>query len=241
MTKTLAVARTAGPDRFSDGLYTVAEAARYLRVPTSTLNNWTHGYAMKSDHRRTVVGAPILSTVGPTGGASIPFIGLAEGLVLAGIRRSGVPLQRIRPALNLLSQEFGLTHALASRQLFSDGAEVIYDYANKTGDDDATRDLIVVRNGQRVFAEIVEEYLQLITFGEDGYAQVLRLPGYASAGVIADPARGFGQPIFADGGARLDDVLGLFRAGEPLSVVAEEYGVPGDALEDAVRVATQAA
>ncbi len=241
MTKTLAVARSDGPDRFSDGLYTVAEAARYLRVPTSTLNNWTHGYTMKSDHRPTVVGAPILSTVGPTGGASIPFIGLAEGLVLTALRRSGVPLQRIRPALDLLSQQFGLTHALASQQLFSDGAEVIYDYANKTGDDDATRDLIVVRNGQRVFAEIVEEYLQLVTFGEDGYAQVLRLPGYASAWVIADPARGFGQPIFADGGARLDDVLGLFRAGEPLSVVAEEYGVPGDALEDAVRVATQAA
>jgi uncharacterized protein (DUF433 family) len=241
MTKTLAARRSGGPDRFSDGLYTVAEAARYLLVPTSTLNNWTHGYTMKSDHRPTVVGAPILSTVGPTGGASIPFIGLAEGLVLAAIRRSGVPLQRIRPALDRLSKDFGLTHALASRQLFTDGAEVIYDYANKTGDDDATRDLIVVRNGQRVFAEIVEEYLQLITFGEDGYAQVLRLPGYTSARVIADPARGFGQPIFADGGARLDDVLGLFRAGEPLSVVAEEYGVPGDALEDAVRVATQAA
>jgi len=43
------------------------------------------------------------------------------------------------------------------------------------------------------------------------------------------------------GGARLDDALGLFRAGEPLDVVADEYGIPRDHLEDAVRIATRAA
>jgi len=43
----------------------------------------------------------------------IPFVGLAEGLVLAGIRRSGVHLQRIRPSLDQLQAEFGLDHVLA--------------------------------------------------------------------------------------------------------------------------------
>jgi Putative DNA-binding HTH domain len=41
----------------------------------------------------------------------IPFIGLAEGLVLAATRRSGVPLQRIRPALERLEEEFGLAYS----------------------------------------------------------------------------------------------------------------------------------
>lgn len=61
------------------------------------------------------------------------------------------------------------------------------------------------------------------------------------ADVVVDPDRGFGQPIFARGGARLEDALALLRAGEPLDVVADEYGMPRDQLEDAVRIATRTA
>jgi uncharacterized protein (DUF433 family) len=61
------------------------------------------------------------------------------------------------------------------------------------------------------------------------------------AEVLVDPSRGFGQPIFARGGARLEDALALFRADEPLDVVADEYGVPRVELEDAVRIATRIA
>lgn len=39
-----------------------------------------------------------------------------------------MPLQRIRPALDALDREFGVAHALASRRLYTDGAEVLYDH-----------------------------------------------------------------------------------------------------------------
>jgi len=68
------------------------------------------------------------------GGAVVPFIGLAEGYVLAALRKAGVSLQRIRPALNHLQRELGLEHALASRRLYTDGAEVLYDYAERQAD-----------------------------------------------------------------------------------------------------------
>jgi uncharacterized protein (DUF433 family) len=100
------------------------------------------------------------------------------------------------------------------------------------------RELVVVRSGQRVFTEAVAEYLKLMTFGEYDYAQLIRLPGYRIAEVVVDPTRGFGQPIFARGGARIEDALSMFRAGETLENVAEEYRVPAEQLEDAVRVAT---
>jgi hypothetical protein len=41
--------------------------------------------------------------------------------VLAAVRRSGVPIQRVRPALEVLSKDLGVDHALASRRLYSDG------------------------------------------------------------------------------------------------------------------------
>src|SRR5215469_4737078 len=78
-------------DRFGTALYTVPEAARYLDVPASTLNSWAHGYRNRPLGRREVVGAPILTAL-PRPAARlpvIPFIGLAEGVVLTAIRRSG--------------------------------------------------------------------------------------------------------------------------------------------------------
>jgi uncharacterized protein (DUF433 family) len=234
------------PDRFSKALYTVPEAARYLDVPTTTLNTWAHGYRNHPPGRREVVGAPILTTL-PRRTVRlpvIPFIGLAEGAVLTAIRRSGVPMQRIRPALEQLDTEFGVSHALASRRLYTDGAEVLVDLAEAADDPAlvrAARELVVVRNGQRVFNEVVAAYLQRLEFDDDGYVHLIRLPAYEVAEIVVDPTRGFGQPIFARGGARLEDALGLFRAGEPLDVVADEYGIPADHLEDAVRIATRSA
>lgn len=196
--------RGGGLDRFATPLYSVAEAARYLDVPVSTFATWTHGYRRRPAGRREVVGGPVLTALprSEVRAPIIPFIGLAEGLVLAAMRRSGVPLQRIRPALERLDEEFGLAHALASQRLYTDGAEVLLDYAESADDPTAAR---------------------------------------AARDLVVDPERGFGQPIFARGGTRLEDALALFRAGESLDVVADEYGVPRDQLEDAVRIATRVA
>jgi uncharacterized protein (DUF433 family) len=74
-----------------------------------------------------------------------------------------------------------------------------------------------------------------ITFGTDGYAVAIPLPGFARAHVVADVRRGFGQPTFARGGARLEDVLSLFDAGESIASVAQEFGLDRLEVEDAIR------
>jgi uncharacterized protein (DUF433 family) len=163
---------------------------------------------------------------------TVPFVGLAEGFVLAAFRRAGVPLQRIRPALERLSQEVGIEHALASRRLSTDGAEVLYNYAESVG----VEDLVVVRSRQRIFTDLIRDSLRLIEYADDGYAQTLRLPEYRRSEVVIDPRRGSGQPIFSHGAARLSDVLALFQAGEDLKNVATEFRVPPEEVEDALRV-----
>jgi hypothetical protein len=47
--------------------------------------------------------------------------------------------------------------------------------------------------------------------------------------------------LLGDAPSALEDALALFRAGEPLDVVAEQYGIPRAQLEDAVRIATRVA
>ncbi|MFG1948109.1 hypothetical protein [Nonomuraea sp. NPDC048826] len=51
----------------------------------------------------------------------------------------------------------------------------------------------------------------------------------------------FGRPRFARGGAKIEDAIDLGRAGEPVDVVAEEYGLTRDEIEDVLRVATRTA
>ena len=232
--------------RFDVPLYTIGEAARIVDVPSSTLASWAKGYIRRFPDRSEVSGDPVLTYL-PTNtfrGPTIPFIGLAEGLVLAAIRRSGVPMQRVRPALDELQRQMGIDHALASRRLYTDGAELLFDYAEQNqeaGRGPRTRDLVVIRNGQRVFAEIIEQYLKLIRYGSDGYASIIRVPAYQEAEVVADPGRSFGSPVFERGGARVSDVLERFWAGESLSELSGEFGVPPHQLEDVVRATSRRA
>ena len=52
-------------------------------------------------------GVPIVTSLSSErpGQPTIPFVGLSEALVLAAVRSSGVPLQRVRPALEVLSRD----------------------------------------------------------------------------------------------------------------------------------------
>jgi uncharacterized protein (DUF433 family) len=148
-------------------------------------------------------------------------------------------MQRIRPAVDVLASELGLAYALASRQLYTDGAEVLYDYAEHAGDTpegESARELVVVRNGQRVFTEVVDQYLSRVDFASDGYARLIRLPQYRVAEVTVDPEHAFGRPRLTRGGTNVDDVIDLFLAGEPVDTVAAEFGLSRDEVEDVVRV-----
>ena len=237
MTATLTV-----DDRFTVPLYTLSEASTYLRVPRATLTTWADGYEQHRRDRavaRTVKGAPIITAIDAAqrGYACLPFIGIAEAYVLNAFRQAGVPMQRIRPSLDWLVKHVG-PHALASKNLYTDGAEVLWEFAQQSGEDDpdgaVARGLIVPRSGQYVFKEIVEHYLRQISFGNGKYADLIRLPQYQHANVVLDPKRGYGQPVFGNSGIRVADALGPLRAGESFDAVAEDYGVPASELRDAL-------
>lgn len=165
-------------------------------------------------------------------------------MVLAAFRRAGVPLQRIRPALDALREDIGIDHALASKRLYTDGAEIIYDFGRSHGNSaDVVQELVVVRNSQRMFSEIVQQYLQRVEFGEDGYVKLIRIPEFAGSDVevVADPSRSFGRPIFARGGAKVEDVLDRVGAGDSYASVAEDFGLNVHDIQEAVRVTSKTA
>ena len=222
------------PDlRFEAPLYTLAEAARFLGVPTSTFGTWAKGYVRHPPGRAPVRGKRIVTSVeAPHNFPTIPFIGLAEGMVLAAFRHGGVSMQHIRKAVSVLDGEIGLDYALASKRLYTDGAVILFDYA-----DAELAGLTEVVSRQRVFAPVVEEYLTRIEYGGDGWAKRLVSPATRDRIVVVDPGRAFGQPLFARGAAPVESVVSRWKAGEPLADVARDFGVPPADVDDYLRAA----
>lgn len=226
--------------RFSVPLYTQAEAAQYLGMAPSTFRAWARGYRNHFLGRSDVVGAPMITSLGrPTPAQpSIPFIGLAEGMFLAALRQADMPMQKIRPALELVRQRFGVEYALASRRFFVSGAELLYEVVDDLGDrdrQDTAKKLVVLRDSQYVFREVVERNMKRIQYDEsdaDGYATKLVLPGYEVADLSVQPGINFGRPYFTRTGTPLHVVQGLLKAGEASEDIAYDFDLPADEVTE---------
>lgn len=169
------------------------------------------------------------------GGPAIPFGGLAEGIFLSALRRAGMPLQQIRPMLDLVRTELGIEHVLAARRLYVVGAQLLWEVSTEDDVDEevrhTARDLVVLRDGQYVFRQVIEQYLRQITY-DDEYARRLELPRYEVAHIVTDPEVNFGKPFFAHGGTPLAVVRDLLRAGETVADVAGDFGIPIDEVTE---------
>jgi uncharacterized protein (DUF433 family) len=232
-TKARQKSRTMGPDdpRLAGAIFTLREAAGYLDAPKSNIQRW----ARPPEGKR-----PLITCFPPRRReATVPFVGFAEAFVLSSFRRAGVPLQRIRPAVEILEKEIGVDHALASKRLYADGAEILFDYANRC-DEPEVMDLVVVRTQQRHFSGVVKDYLKCIHYKGDGWADSVRLPTYGIAKVVVDPKVAFGLPLIVCGGARVQDLVDRFQAGDSVADIAADFSVPAGEVEDVIRLATRA-
>ncbi|MFJ4224326.1 DUF433 domain-containing protein [Microbacterium sp. NPDC089695] len=207
-------------------IYTLTEAAHIINAPLTSFGRWAHGHRF----RQRSAGSwgwtdPLLTGVRDGRGYTVPFNALAEGFIIESFRRAGLPMARIRPAIDVLRKEIGLEHALLSERLKTDGAEILIE--------NGERELVVVRNHQGVFRDVVDQYLQSITY-RDGFVEFVQLPTYERAEVIVDPRRNSGHPTLARIGVRVEDVVSRIRAGEPMSEVADDFGLESHELRSLV-------
>ena len=214
-------------------LYTIAEAARILAVSPSTMRTWIRGNASPRRNAR-YMREPLVTSIDNVrrGDWRIPFVGLAEAYVLFFLRECGISMQHIRKAVDALKKETSIEYALASKRLYTDRIDLFYEYEKKN-ENRADTKLVAPHDGQTVIVPVIDDWLELITYAEDGYAKRLRIDRYGKANVVVDPEMSFGRPIFADTGVRLCDVFGRIKAGEELSLVAQDYDIPAEIVRAA--------
>ena len=99
--------------------------------------------------------------------------------------------------------------------MYSDGANVLYSYADQHKDQQLRLlTLTVVQTGQRVFHEVIDEYLKRITFGDE-WATELILPVTKRPLLRVMPNVAAGDALFVHGGAPLSAVQSVLCSPAP--------------------------
>lgn len=211
-------------DTYRDPILSPLETARHLRISGRTLHRWVHESADNS---------PLIHTVPPEkrGWASLPFIAVVEAYVLQSLRDLGLSLSKIREAAEAVRHEFREPYALATQRISTDGIDIVVQMADGEG-------IHRARDGQRPIREVISGYLRYITWASDASPQRLRLRTYPDiAPVIIDPRFGWGSPVVEQNKVTVDAIVHLWRAGEPLDVVADEFELSHEQVEAICRTA----
>ncbi|MEX0984785.1 MAG: DUF433 domain-containing protein [Actinomycetota bacterium] len=220
--------------RFDLGLYAIPEVARLVRVPPGTLRNWVVGYRYPREDG-SAKAMPVIKPTVAGGATALSFVNLVEALTLAGFREMGVPLQRVRRALDYATGESHAKHLLASERLLSDGLDLFWEFQERTSEPHLVN---MSRGGQKVFPEAVRRYLREVEWGRDSFASRW-WPGSLSAKqgpIVVDPRRAFGAPVLAGTGIRTEDLFARFSAGDTIAGLGEDYGLTTSQVESAIRL-----
>jgi uncharacterized protein (DUF433 family) len=210
--------------------YPVTDAARYLRMPAGTLRSWVNGraYATQKGQQQFT---PLIQRPGSIH-PEISFTNLVEAHVLRVIRESHqIKLDRVRTALDYLSQALKTDHPLIQHRFQTDGIDLFIDSMDRL--------VNVSRSGQLAMRETLNFLLARIEWDEQGIAARLfpsiQAEGDSARLLCIDPQISFGKPIIVGTGVPTASVVGLYEAGEEIEDIAHEFDCTPNQIRAAIR------
>ncbi|MGY1426551.1 DUF433 domain-containing protein [Lysobacter sp. A289] len=180
---------------FGVGVYSYADAARFIGARSSQLRRWTLGYIHKSPSGERKLSPPLWPTqLSETGIEGLGFKDLIELRFVRAFRNEGVPLQVIRRTLEEARDEFASPYPFTCKKFKTDGRRIFMEVIEETGDESLV-DIVKRQNViQKVIGPSLREGVELDMQGE----AMRWFPLRGSKSVVFDPARKFGQPILAE-------------------------------------------
>jgi uncharacterized protein (DUF433 family) len=210
--------------------YTLAEAARYLKLPAATLRSWVAG---RPYPKAAAIGRfeplihppafppPILS-----------FWNLIEAHVLRSLRMDhGVSMQAVRQALTYAERKLNIRRLLLRKELRTDAGKVFLDRYGELIDLSAS--------GQFAMRHLLEEHLKRVEWDERLFPirlyPFLSIDGVVSDKPIAiDPKIAFGRPVVIRAGVSTAAIAERIDANETVDDLAADYGLTPVEIEQAV-------
>lgn len=206
-------------------VYTYTDTDRHLALPWGTARRWLNGYI-----RGATAYPPVLREA-PICEDAVTWGEFVETRLLSEFRERGVSLQRLRPAVQRLRDEFGRYPLAHARPLLEvEGRELVLQVQEESGVPDALR-LVVVRNGQGMLTRASRRFVDSVDYDDGRVARIL--PAGIRSPVVIDPERQSGRPVVR--AVPTDVILEQFNAGESIREIAELWKLASDDVESAIR------
>ena len=210
--------------------YGPAEAARYLRLPAATLRTWLIG----RDYPKGGSKATFHPLIKPANRQplQLSFFNLIEAHVLRALRTEhGVALAELRKAIAFAEKKLQLDRLLLSRQLSTHAGQVFLDRYVEL--------INLSASGQLAMRKMFEDHLKRVEWDEWHfpvrlYPYVDSVPRSADRPIAIDPAVAFGRPIVLRAGVSTAAIADRIDAGETVAALADDYGLTGEEIEQAV-------
>lgn len=220
-------------------VYGFGQVDYILGVKSGTSERWIDGY-----QRGGKTYPPVIRPEA-TGAQVVTWGEFVEARLLAEYRGAGVPIVKMRPAVEKLREELNTLYPLASAKtwLAVEGRELVRKVQDQVGLD--RRLLIVVRNDQQMldWSAPAQEFADSLDWSKGRSRtgrHVMRVrPDPAIREVVVDPLQRFGEP--STDGVPTEIIRELYVAGDPIEMIAELYDLAPRVVQAALRYELKAA
>lgn len=210
--------------------YTLAEAARYLKLPPATLRSWVVGRPYETRKGAARHFKPLIqpaTKIPPT----LSFYNLIEAHVLRSLRTEhGVAVGELRQAIMYSEKALKVERLLLRKDLCTDGGRVFLEEYGKL--------INLNASGQLAMRVLLEEHLKRVEWDEWQFP--VRLYPFVSGQALVsrpiaiDPQIAFGRPVVVKAGVSTAVIAERIDAREAPQDVADDYDISIQEVEQAV-------
>jgi uncharacterized protein (DUF433 family) len=210
--------------------YTLAETARYLRLPTATLRSWVLGRQYP-----TAEGSgqfPPLMRPASRRPPLLSFSNLIEAHVLRSLRTEhGVPVKALRSALAYAERELGIDRLLLRPELRAQAGKVFLDRYGEL--------IELTASGQLAMRQLFLEHLKRVEWDSSRlpvrlFPFLLAVAPSAERPIVIDPRIAFGRPVVQRKAISTSVIVERIDAGESVRDIAADYELEPPEIEQAI-------
>ena len=204
-----------------EGVYTIADAAHILEIPSIKLRRWVNGYVISTQGAEKKSVAPVVDAGiwGEGRQRAFNFYALIELYTIMALRDIGVSFKKIKQAREELGRRFRARYPFATHKLMSDGKQILVEFAE--GNLQAILELDT--HGQMALEQIITPFCKKLEFNFDTQLAELFRPMGKDTSIVVSPHHGFGRPTIEGTNIATETIYKLFLAGEDRNTIAELY------------------
>jgi len=214
-------------DLLARPVYGMAQVDWILRLHPGTARRWIDGYERRGRQYPPIV------RLQQTNEEIVTWGEFAEARLLSEFRDAGIPIQRMRPAVEELRAQFNQLYPLAHARPYIEerGKELVLKVQEKVGLEKQLR-LVVIRSGQLALTTEADQFVRSVDFGDEGVVQRMHpLPDLQH--VCLDPLRQFGEPVVRSVPTAV--IAEQVRAGDTPVLIAHLYELSDEEVWQAIR------